>query len=128
MQAKKLDGRQAEVCRALLARMPEAVRDRQRRQVTAGQDQNAAFGDPAITLECGGEMASYPATEFVYNISGVCYLPDPDGIKWMTVDREVPVIINVPKGYDSAGEWVTAFSGVITATVPPAHVPSGCKV
>ena len=127
MQAKVLDGRQADVCRALVARMPEQVRDRQRRQVTSGHEQNAAFGDPAITLECGGETPQIAQTEIVYPLSGVCWVADPEGTRWTTVDREVPVVIKVPKGYDSPGQWITAFSGAISATVPTAHVPSGCK-
>jgi len=127
MPAKVLDGRQTEVCRTLLARMPDRVRDRQRRQVTAGQEQNAAFGDPAIKLACGGEAPSLAQTDFVYRLSGVCWLPDSAGTRWVTVDREVPIVIEVPAGYDSPGQWVTAFSGAISAAVPPAHVPSGCK-
>jgi len=127
MTAKALDGRQTEVCRALVARMPDQVRDRQRRQVTAGQEQNAAFGDPAITLACGGETPSIAQSEFVYGLSGVCWMVDPAGTKWTTVDREVPVVIMVPKEYDSPGQWVTAFSGPISSAVLPAHIPSGCK-
>jgi hypothetical protein len=127
MPAMALDGRQSEVCRALLARMPDKVRDRHRRQVTVGSEQNAAFGDPAITLACGGETPQIAATEFVYNLSGVCWMADASGIKWTTVDREVPIVINVPKDYDSAGQWVTAFSGAISTTVPSAHIPTGCK-
>lgn len=127
MPAKALDGRQTEVCRGLLARMPEKVRDRQRRQVTAGPDQNAAFGDPAITLACGGETPPLAQTDFVYHLSGVCWLPDSAGTRWTTVDREVPVVVVVPMGYDSPGQWVTAFSGAISSAIPPAHVPSGCK-
>jgi len=127
MPAPPLDERQAAVCRALLVRMPEAVRDRQRRPVTAGHEQNAAFGDPAITVACGGEMPSFAPTETVYPLSGVCWVADSTGIKWTTVDREVPVVVTVPAGYDSPGQWVTAFSGPISVTIVPAHVPSGCK-
>jgi Protein of unknown function (DUF3515) len=128
MLAKVLDERQAQVCRELLTRMPDKVRDRQRRQVTAGPERNAAYGDPAITLECGGEPPSLSETDFVYNLSGVCWLPDPAGTKWTTVDREVPVVVVVPPGYDSPGQWVTAFSDPISAAVLPADVPSGCKL
>jgi uncharacterized protein DUF3515 len=127
MSAQVLDGRQTEVCRALLAKMPGNVRDRQRRQVTAGSEQNAAFGDPAITVACGGQAPALAQTDFVYNLSGVCWLPDAAGIRWTTVDREVPVVVVVPKGYDSPAQWVTAFSGAISAAVLPDHVPSGCK-
>jgi Protein of unknown function (DUF3515) len=127
MPARPLDERQATVCRALLARMPEAVRDRQRRQVTSGPEQNAAFGDPAITVVCGGETPSFAPTETVYPLSEVCWVADSAGIKWTTVDREVPVVVTVPAGYDSPGQWVTAFSGPISATIPAAHVPTGCK-
>jgi hypothetical protein len=128
MPAKALDGRQADVCRALLARMPEKVRDRQRRQVTAGQGQNAAFGDPAIMLACGGEAPSFAPTEMVYGLSGVCWMADPSGTMWTTVDREVPVVVLVPKDYDSPAQWVTAFSEPILAAIPPsANAPSGCQ-
>lgn len=127
MPAKALDPRQTAVCRALLARMPEKVRDRQRRQVTAGHEQNAAFGDPAITLECGTQRPSFAPQDMVYGFSGVCWLPDAAGTKWTTVDREVPIAIVVPKDYDSPGQWVAAFSGAITATVPTADAPWGCQ-
>lgn len=127
MLGRPLDQRQNDVCRALLARMPEAVHDRQRRQVTAGHEQNAAFGDPAITLACGGDQPSFAPTEIVYQLSGVCWVADHTGTRWTTVDREVPVAITVPSAYDSPGQWVTAFSAPISATVPTAHIPSGCK-
>lgn len=127
MPAKALDARQAEVCRALLSRMPDKVRDRQRRQVTSGHEQNAAFGDPPITVECGGDTPAFAPTDIVYPLSGVCWIPDTSGTRWTTVDREVPVAVMVPSDYDSPGQWVIAFSGAISATVPTAHVPSGCK-
>jgi hypothetical protein len=127
MPAKALSTRQSDVCRALLSRMPDQVRDRQRRQVTAGHEQNAAFGDPAITVQCGAQAPAFAPQDTVYAFSGVCWFPDAAGTTWTTVDREVPIAIVVPKDYDSPGQWVAAFSGPITATVPTANVPWGCK-
>ncbi|HEX6683554.1 MAG TPA: DUF3515 domain-containing protein [Candidatus Limnocylindrales bacterium] len=127
MLAIQLDERQTVVCRALLAHLPGQVRDRQRRPVTAGPEQNAAFGDPAITVACGGKKPAFAPTDVVYPLSGVCWIPDASGTTWTTVDREVPVVVTVPQEYDSPGQWVAAFSAPVFKAILSADVPSGCK-
>src|SRR5436305_2272065 len=85
MSAPALADRPATVCRALLSQLPGALRDRPRRPVTAGAEQNAAYGDPAITLGCGaGPPPSPPPDATVYNLSGVCWypVPGPDTTAW----------------------------------------------
>src|SRR4051812_29743036 len=54
MAGASLDGRQATVCRALVTKLPDKVRDLNRRPVSRGTEQNAAYGDPALTLACAG--------------------------------------------------------------------------
>jgi len=51
--APSLAPRTATVCRALLAKLPATLGDLTRRPVTAGAEQNAAYGDPPVTVACG---------------------------------------------------------------------------
>jgi hypothetical protein len=126
MPVRQLDERQATVCRALLAQLPQQVRDRARRPVTAGSEQNAAFGDPAITVACGVSKPSYAPTDTVYPLNDVCWFADSTGTRWSTVDREVPVEITVPRGYDPPAQWVILFSDAVAAGIPSAEAPWGC--
>jgi Protein of unknown function (DUF3515) len=121
--APPLDERSATVCRALLAKLPEAVRDRPRRPVTAGPEQNAAYGDPPIVLSCGVDQPAVPQVAQLLVLSGVCWLPEEraDDQVWTAVDRAVPVRVTVPKAYDPAGQWVIDFSPAIVDAVPPAR-------
>jgi hypothetical protein len=127
--ASKLDDRQAAACRALIAALPEQIRDLPRRPVSAGPEQNAAYGDPAIVVTCGGAAPSFPPTDFVYPISGVCWHPDAGGNAWTTVDREVPVTVSLPPPLagNGSGQWAAAFSPVVSTSVPASTArPTGC--
>jgi hypothetical protein len=130
MAAPDLPEQTATVCRALVAALPDVLRDRTRRQVSAGPEQNAAYGDPAITLACGGPRPSVDPTGDVYVLSRVCWyeVPGPgSSTVWTTVDRTVPVTVTVPAAYDPPGQWVIAFSGPVRSSVPAtSDVPFGC--
>ncbi|MFJ8577492.1 DUF3515 family protein [Micromonospora sp. NPDC093277] len=149
MPAPALAERPATVCRALLSQLPPSVRDLNQRPVTAGIEQNAAYGDPALTIACGGippikacpspgagastdQPAGdcLPATGDVWRVNGVCWHPveEADGAVLTTVDREVPVRVRLPKTYEQPLKWVTPISDTIVATVPSAKAaPSGCS-
>jgi hypothetical protein len=131
MAAPGLSEPAATVCRALVAALPGKLRDRTRRPVTAGPEQNAAYGDPAITLACGGgPRPSVDPTRDVYVLSGVCWyeVPGPDSSTvWTAIDRTVPVTVTVPAAYDPPGQWVIEFSGPVLSSVPAtSYVPFGC--
>jgi hypothetical protein len=130
LPAPSLDDRRAVVCRALVAKLPNALRDLDRRPVDTGRGQNAAYGDPAITLACGAALPSILPTATVYPLSGVCWYAAerPDVTVWTTLDREVPVQVTVPRWYQAPGQWVIEFSAPVAAAVPPAGsgVPAGC--
>jgi hypothetical protein len=130
MPAASLAGRQADLCRDLVARLPAKVRQLNRRPVTRGSQQNAAYGDPALTVSCaGGTRPDVAATETVYPISGVCWYARtrPEGTVWTTLDREVPVMVAVPARYSAPGQWVAAFSAPVASAVPSAPgAPTGC--
>lgn len=129
MPAAPLGQRAAAVCRTLLSGLPGAIRELRRRPVTAGPDQNAAYGDPPLTVACGGPPAAYPADATLWGLSKVCWYAEEraDSTVWTTVDREVPVTVTVPRDYSGPGQWVTELSAPLLATVAPAaQIPAAC--
>ncbi|HEY2949025.1 MAG TPA: DUF3515 domain-containing protein [Micromonosporaceae bacterium] len=130
MAAPHLDDRTAVICRALLAALPDRIRDLPRRPVTAGPEQNAAYGDPAIQLACGGARPAVAPTDFLLVMDGVCWRSSqsPDHTAWTTADRAVPVRVTVPADYAQPAQWVNEFSAAVVTAVPSASAaPSGCR-
>jgi Protein of unknown function (DUF3515) len=130
MPAPPLADRPATVCRALTARLPAAVRDLRQRPVTAGPEQNAAYGDPALTVACGVPTASFPPTDDVWVVNRVCWhaAERSDAVLLTTVDREVPVQVTVPRAYEQPLQWIAPISETIVAAVPSAATaPQGCR-
>lgn len=130
MPAATLDARRTVVCRALLAELPSAIQDLPQRPVSAGAEQNAAYGDPPITLACGTSVPSFAPTDTISLLDGVCWYPVQrgDATAWTTLDREVPVTVTVPAHYDQPGQWVIEFSAPVAAAVPRADtVTYGCR-
>jgi hypothetical protein len=118
----------ATVCRALLAKLPEAVSGLRQRPVAGGAEQNAAYGEPPLLLRCGVSPVTPPAdsTEYVYALSRVCWMPDRTGRVWTTLDRKVPVSVTVPEPLSEPGQWVAAFSRYVAATPEGGRPPWGC--
>jgi Protein of unknown function (DUF3515) len=89
------------VCRALLAKLPDHLGPLARRPVTAGPEQNAAYGDPAVTVACGASGPPPPAGAQFFAINGVCWYAEdgPDARTWVLQGREVPVVVRVPPAY-----------------------------
>ncbi len=129
MTAPALDERAAGVCRALVAELPDRVRDRLRRPVT-GAEQNAAYGEPPLTVACGGSPATVSPTDTLYRTDGLCWHgigSSGRGAVFTTVDREVPVRITFPTGYEQPAQWANEFTAAIVKTVPAvAQRPTGC--
>ncbi|GHJ49850.1 hypothetical protein Cs7R123_71920 [Catellatospora sp. TT07R-123] len=124
MATPVLGDRQATVCRALLSQLPEQVGGLPRRQVSGGFEQNAAWGDPALMLTCGGTTPTFPPTDDVYKLDGVCWHESAGTLT--TVDREVPVSVTVPAGRPA--ELIIEFSKTLIETVPSAAtMPTGCR-
>jgi hypothetical protein len=138
MAARDLPPEAASACRQLVADLPATVGGRARRPVTAGAEQNAAYGDPPLTVECGTAVPTVGPTDEVVNLaapgadSGVCWHPiDGDNrTVWTTVDRQIPVTVTVPGPRDGAAQSVVPFSGPIGAKLLPRDardIPSGCS-
>ena len=130
MAAPRLSEDVAVDCRALLAQLPDALRDRPRRPVTEGAEQNAAYGDPVVTLACGaGPRPSIPPTGHLLVMNSVCWYEadDKDGTTWYAIDRMVPVTVHLPAAYQPAAQWAIEFSNPIAESLLPiTDVPSGC--
>ncbi|GAA1820977.1 hypothetical protein GCM10009682_46410 [Luedemannella flava] len=135
--ATPLTGTSAAVCRALVAKLPAAVRSAARRPVTAEPaaatsvvEQAAAYGDPAMVLTCAAPAAAAAPDGVYFGLDGVCWYAAQaaaDTTVWTTVDRQVPVRVTVPGAYPQPGQWVINFSAPIAAADPPlADPPSGC--
>jgi hypothetical protein len=130
MPAPALAERPATVCRALLSRLPAAIRDLPQRPVTAGPEQNAAYGDPALTLACGVPPVPVPAAEGLWVVNRVCWqvTERPDVVELTTVDREVPVRVTVPRAYQPALPWVAPLADPVLSSVKAAgQTPTGCR-
>jgi Protein of unknown function (DUF3515) len=130
MPAPTLAARPATICRALTAKLPAAVRDLSRRPVTAGPEQNAAYGDPALTVACAVPSAPFPPTDDVWVVNRVCWhaTERADAVLLTTVDREVPVQATVPRAYEQPLQWIAPIADTIVGAVPSAgSAPSGCR-
>jgi hypothetical protein len=119
-------------CRQVIAHLPESVPGHARRPVTTGAEQNAAYGEPPITVQCGTSLPPVGNIDEVYNLNGVCWFPVPgDGsTAWTTVDRAVPVTVTVPGAAEGSGQFVQPFSNPVLgndALRDANQIPTGCS-
>ncbi len=142
MAAPKLAPRPAEVCLAVTSQLPTTVRDLAARKVSAGPEQNAAYGEPALTVACGVAQPKMctsldqtgtgcvPMDTELMNMNEVCWYADaqPAATVFTTMDREVPVRVTVPKQYAQPAQWANEFSDAVVKTDKSitAGVPTGC--
>jgi hypothetical protein len=130
MAAPELTDREQLVCRALLSQLPAELDGLRQRPVTAGPEQNTAYGEPPITVACGGPPAEYGPTDLLNPWKGVCWhaAEEPDASVWTALGREVPIRVTVPAAYDGPFQHVVEFSLPIARTVrsAPDTAPSGC--
>ncbi|GIJ20078.1 DUF3515 family protein [Micromonospora lutea] len=129
MAAPQLGERPTVFCRALLSQLPDSYRDLPQRPVSAGPEQNAAYGDPAITVACGGDEPSVKPDDHLYLVNSVCWyaVEGPDATELTTVDRKTPVTLRVPHFYGEALQWASPVSATIVESIPSSGAaPSGC--
>ncbi|WP_341719513.1 DUF3515 family protein [Micromonospora sp. FIMYZ51] len=129
MAAPALAERPAVVCRALLSQLPASIRNLPQRPVTAGPEQNAAYGDPAVTVACGGAEPEVQPTDHLTLVNSVCWhaTERADVTELTTVDRETAVTVRVPHFYGEALQWAAPISDTIVESIRSAGpAPSGC--
>jgi uncharacterized protein DUF3515 len=143
MTAPRLTATTARTCLALTSQLPATVRGLPGRRVTAGPEQNAAYGEPPITVACGapqptmceradgGHAGCVPLDVVLLQMNGVCWwgVNGPATDSFTTMDRAVAVRVTVPTSYDKTPEWANEFSDAVVQTVQSrtAGVPSGCR-
>jgi hypothetical protein len=118
------------VCQAIVADLPDSVAGLARRPVSAGPEQNAAYGDPPVTLACGTDRPTVEPTADLVALSGVCWLPAvrSGATAYTTVDRRVPVTVVVPGAAEGSAQYVVAFSAAIGPNDPTGDtIPTGCN-
>ncbi|MET0416784.1 MAG: DUF3515 family protein [Actinoplanes sp.] len=142
MAAPALTGRTAQVCLAVTSQLPTTLRDLPARKVSAGPEQNAAYGEPPITVACGvpqptmcervdgGRPGCVPLDATMFAMNGVCWWGNdgPATDVFTTMDREVAVQVSVPGSYEQTAQWANEFSDPVLRTVlsVTTGVPSGC--
>ncbi|MCW2606610.1 MAG: hypothetical protein JWO60_1303 [Frankiales bacterium] len=117
-------------CAALLRAVPQELGDGlRRREVTGDPLRTAAWGDPAVTLECGvprperpeppveiGPNDDGPLVAFTTRDVGA-------GTRFTTSDRAVTVAVTVPDVYDS--QVLVTLAGALRALPTPSPAPGG---
>ncbi|MBO3736259.1 DUF3515 domain-containing protein [Actinoplanes flavus] len=143
VDAPRLDEKTAQVCLAVTSQLPPKIRDLEARRVSAGPEQNAAYGEPAVIVSCGVPQPAMcttlgdttpgcvPLNTELLFMDNVCWFGKNDGgtAVLTTMDREVPVRVTVPPAYQSPAQWANEFSETIVKTVkskPEGAMPSGC--
>jgi hypothetical protein len=126
--APALDATDKQMCLAFVAALPTKLRNLPERHVTAGAEQNAAFGTPPITAECGATESQVAQTADILVASDVCWyaLQNAQATVLTTLDRTVPIAITVPNSYSGAGQWATEFRNAIISAVPSKPTPYNC--
>jgi hypothetical protein len=142
MAAPKLAARPAEVCLAVTSQLPTQVRDLAARKVSAGAEQNAAWGEPPLTVACGVAQPTMcasldragagcvPLDTELMTMNKVCWYAheQADATTFTTMDREVPVQVTVPRQYAQAAQWANEFSDAVVKADRSltTGVPGGC--
>jgi hypothetical protein len=143
MAAPELTEQTARVCLAVTSQLPSTVRDLPARKVSAGPEQNAAYGEPPITVACGvpqptmcervdgGHPGCVPLDAVMLVMNGVCWYGQdgPATDLFTTMDREVAVRVAVPGSYQQTAQWANEFSDTVVNTVKSRDtgVPTGCR-
>jgi hypothetical protein len=112
-------------CAALLDALPDEVDPGVRRRPVQPDDgRTAAWGDPAVTLECG--VLAPEREEPPFAVNGVVFTTRDVGAatRWTTYGRTVLAAVTVPDGYSGA-EIVLPLAEPVAATLPedPAAPP-----
>ena len=116
-------------CSALLRALPEEIGQGLRRREVAGDPlRTAAWGEPAVTLECGvpAPERPEPPVELGPNDDGpLVAFTTRDvgaGTRFTTSDRTVRVAVTVPDLYDS--QVLVDLTGALRALPSPTPSPS----
>ena len=106
-------------CAALVAALPDEIDPGVRRRPVAGDAaRTAAWGDPAVTLECGVPEPDRP--DEPAEVNGVTWSVRDigAGFRWTTRDSSVLVAVDIPDAYENGAELVNPLAEPLLATLP----------
>jgi hypothetical protein len=110
-------------CKALFASLPDELdKGVRRRAVTGDTTRTAAWGDPAVTLQCGVPLPDQTATPLI--VDGLPFVIERTGdhVVWTTQDRSVNVTLDLPTAYEQA-YLVQALVPILKKLPAPAGAP-----
>ena len=104
---------------------PDHFGDLPRRPVTVGPEQNAAYGEPPVTVACGAAAPTPPDGAQYFQIEGPCWYPDdPAGARrWSLQGREVSLVVMAPSGF--LGQDLVDLAKPVVEAIP--EVKQVCK-
>ena len=121
MSPEKVSGE----CRELLARVPPAVADQGRREVSPPDAPGAAWGAPPITLVCGvDEPAGFDEVATCLTVNGVDWYIPPEQLEeegdltMTTVYREVAVEVRLPATYFPPATTLADLARPVRQSIP----------
>ncbi len=119
LQMMSVPAEVALTCAALVAALPEEIDPGvRRRPVTADVTRTAAWGEPAVTLECG--VAQPDTLEQPAEINGVIWSVrnTSSGFRWTTSELTVAVVVDIPEAYVNGAELVNPLAAPLRSTIP----------
>ena len=115
MQGAEVDA----ACAALVEALPDEVDPGvERRPVTGDAERTAAWGDPAVTLECGVEQPQRLEPPVIVNGVAWTVRDIGAGFRWTTSGRTVLAAVTIPDAYTNGVELVFPLSPVVAQTLP----------
>jgi len=106
-------------CAALVAALPDEIDPGvERRPVEPDEGRTAAWGDPAVVLECGVAPPERSESPVVVNGVGFTTRDVGPANRWLTHGRTVFASVTIPDAYENAVELVFPLAGPVDATLP----------
>lgn len=107
------------VCARFIDALPDQTAAGRARPVTPDSASTAAWGNPPVTLRCGGPPITVEPTAQLAVVAGQPWLPLPgaDETEFALVGRDVTVLVTVPGGTDTPAAILGDLAGAV-ATLP----------
>ncbi len=110
------------LCAALIAALPDEIDPGVRRRPVAREAaRTAAWGDPAVTLECGVPEPDRPDQPAEVNRVRWAVRDIGAGFRWTTSERVVFVAVDIPDRYSNGAELVNPLAEPISRILPTAN-------
>jgi hypothetical protein len=111
-----------DVCRALVAALPDKVDDLRRRRTSPDNTLTAAWGDPPVLFRCGvAKPTGITMTSMLAGVNGIYWYIDETqpGVRiWTTTQLRANVELRIPTKHDPPQGPLVDVAAAITATDP----------